>query len=325
MLWVSVPWELSPVRLLEFQDVTPLLRDQFSRGVGLLGRGDLARALATVDQLSEVAATQHDRYAGALSLVLRAEVLRRMARWEESLDAIRRALHWLELRVSPLARYNEGVAVYLEGVVHYVLRAEGKVIATFAYAQEALADSGRHWGFEHKDARVADCQDVIRWMRRLLELQAEVGFGDVAMVMPVYEFANRTVVRTDAVVVHPLQVMIPDSVIAEYAFPEIRPVQLDVVSLLYPHPQTEYAAIRITREEPGMGLGRDGDLLIVEIAGINAASGELILTSDKPFVRREDGRVEFRSSSRRNGLVAGHAGSGLIGIPRILIREGGAV
>jgi len=48
MLWVSVPWELSPVHLFELQDVTPLLRDQFSRGVGLLGRGDLAPALATV-------------------------------------------------------------------------------------------------------------------------------------------------------------------------------------------------------------------------------------------------------------------------------------
>jgi len=324
MLCVSVPWELSPVHLLELQDVTPLLRDQFSRGVGLLGRGDLAPALATVDQLSEVAAAQRDRYAGALALVLRAEVLRRMARWEESLDAIRRALHWLELRVSPVARYNEGVAVYLEGVVHYVLRAEGKVMATFAYAQEALADSVRHWGFEHNDARAADCQEIIRWMRRLLELQPEVGFGDVAMVVPVYEFVNRTAVRTDAVVVHPFQIMIPDSVIAEYASPEIRSVQLDVVSLLYPHPQTEYAAIRITREEPGVGLGRDGDLLIVEITGSSSAPGELRLTSDKPFVRRADGRVEFRSSARRNGPVAGHAGSGLMGIPRLLIREGGA-
>jgi len=279
MLWISVPWELSPVHLLELQDVTPLLRDQFSRGAGLLGRGDLVPALTTVDQLSVVAAAQRDRYAGALALVLRAEVLRRMARYEESLDAIRRALHRLELRVSPVARYNEGVAVYLEGVVHYVLRAEGKVMATFSYAQEVLADSERHWGFEHNDVRAADCRDIIRWMRRLMELQAEVGFGDVAMVMPVYEFVNRTVVRTDAVVVHPLQIVIPDRVIAEYASPEIRLVQLDAVSLLSPHPQIEYAAIRITREEPGAGLGRDGDLLIVEITGSSSASGELTLTS----------------------------------------------
>lgn len=106
MLWVSVPWGLTPVHLLELQDVTPLLRYQFSRGVRLLGRGDLAPALATVDQLSEVAAAQRDRYASALALVLRADVLRRMARGEESLDAIRRALHWLEQRVSgcPLRR-----------------------------------------------------------------------------------------------------------------------------------------------------------------------------------------------------------------------------
>ena len=70
MLWVSVPWGLTPVHLLELQDVTPLLRYQFSRGVRLLGRGDLAPALATVDQLSEVAAAQRDRYASALALVV---------------------------------------------------------------------------------------------------------------------------------------------------------------------------------------------------------------------------------------------------------------
>jgi len=64
---------------------------------------------------------QRDRYAGALAIVLRAEALGRVARREESLDAIRRALHRLELRVSLVARYNEGVAVYLAGVVHYVL------------------------------------------------------------------------------------------------------------------------------------------------------------------------------------------------------------
>lgn len=63
---------------------------------------------------------------------------------------------------SPVARYDEGVAVYLEGVVHYVLRAEEKVAVTFAYAQGGLADSEHHWGFEHNDGRAVDCQDIIR-------------------------------------------------------------------------------------------------------------------------------------------------------------------
>jgi len=158
-----------------------------------------------------------------------------------------------------------------------------------------------------------------------MELQAEVGSGHVVMAMPVYESANRTVVRTDAVVIHPFQVMITHRVIAEYASPEIRPVQLAVVSLLYPRPQIQNAAIRITREEPGVGLGREGDLLIVEITGSSSALGELLLTSDKAFVPREDGRVEFRLSARRNGLGVGTAESGLIGIRRLLMREGGAV
>jgi len=109
-------------------------------------------------------------------------------------------------------------------------------VATFANAQEALADSERHRRFEHNDARAADCRDIIQWMRRLMELQAEVGFGDVSMAMPVYEFVNRTVVCSDAVVVYPFQIMIPGRVVAGYASPEICPVQLDVVSFPYPHP-----------------------------------------------------------------------------------------
>lgn len=48
-----------------------------------------------------------------------------------------------------------------------------------------------------------------------MELQPDVGCGDVAMVMPVYEFVNGTVVRTDAVVARPFHVMIPDRVVAD--------------------------------------------------------------------------------------------------------------
>ncbi len=84
-----------------------------------------------------------------------------------------------------------------------------------------------------------------------MEQQADVGCGDVAMATPVYESVNGTVVRTDAVVARPYRVTIPDRVVADYTSPEIRPVQLDVVPLLYPHPQILCAAIRITRTEPG--------------------------------------------------------------------------
>ena len=55
-----------------------------------MGRGDLVPALATVDQLAKAATVQRARYACALAPVLRADVLRRMARWEESLDAVSR-------------------------------------------------------------------------------------------------------------------------------------------------------------------------------------------------------------------------------------------
>ncbi|MCJ7551116.1 MAG: hypothetical protein MUQ30_15690 [Anaerolineae bacterium] len=178
MLWVSVPWELTPVHLLGLQDVTHLLQGQFSRGVRLFGRGDPAPALATVDQLSEVAAAQRDRYAGAPDLVLRADLLR-------------------------------------------------------------------------------GCCD-----------------GCVASVSTPTDAAGGN-----------------------------------------PHHQGE----------PGVGIGREGDLLIVETTGSSSALGELTSTSDKLFVRGEDDWVQFRASARRDCPGVGPAGSGLVGIPRLLIREGGAV
>jgi len=318
---VSVPWELTPLHLLELQDVTPALADQLRHSAELVSQGDLTAAQRAVDQLLRAASARRDRYVGALGLVLGAELFRRLARWEDCLDAIRRGLHWLESRVSPVARYNEGVAVYLEGIAHYVLGAEEKVAVTFAYAQETLSVSERHWGFEHSDARAADCRNVIRWMRRLMELRDTAHSGDVALVVPVYEVVNRTAVRTDAAAIPLCQVTIPSEVLAKYAPSEITPILPDAVTVLTPRPYVQYAAIRITQDGPD--FGREGDLLVVEITGSGLSSGELVLTSDTPFVRRDNGRVELRSSARRSVLGMQLAGSGLMGIPRVLIREGG--
>jgi hypothetical protein len=223
----------------------------------------------------------------------------------------------LELRASPVAHYNEAVAVYLEGVIHCTLRADEKVLETFAYAQEAFVESGRHWGFEQHDVRVADCRNVIRWMNGLLDLLATTRSDEPVVILPVYEFVNTTLIRTGVTAIEPYQVMVPGQIIAPYLPDHIHPLQMDTLSLLDLRPQTTYIGVRIPEDAYMVDPGRKGDLLIVEATAPQPADGTLALTSDRPFVRRRDGRVEFRPALR--GVP--QSTRGWVGIPRVLIRD----
>lgn len=322
MRWVSLPEELTALHLLDLSLGPPILRDALSRVHNALAAGDPGGALGATLRVSELALSQHDRYSGALAYAVRADLLRRMMRWEDSLDALRRSLHWLELSVSPVAHYNEAIAVYLEGVVHYVLHADEKASATFAYATASLEEAERHFGFEQNAARVSDCRNIIRWMSQLLTLQeGQTGVASLAMslTMPVYELANRVLIRTDAVVLPPFEIMIPHEVVARYCPSELVPLQMETVSFPSLRHDIQYAAIRLD-DAPGFRDAKRGDLLIIEVTGTGAASGELVLTEEQPFVRRSDGRVEFASAPR--GVRSGGAVPGLVGIPRALIRDG---
>ncbi|MBN1248612.1 MAG: hypothetical protein JXC32_13215 [Anaerolineae bacterium] len=327
MRWVSVPEELAPPYLLELAYSPPSLQDQFSQVLSAVAQGDLAVAADATLRAFRLAKAQRHRQGSALALVLRADVLRRLMRWEDSLDAIRNALHGLELDVSPVAHYNEAIAVYLEGVVHYTLRADEKALATFAYAQSALRESERHWAFEHNTARTSDCRNVIRWLTQLSAFQdPEETTDPVVMVMPVYEMANRTLIRTGAVALPPIELVIPREVVARYCPPGTLPLQLEALTFPSLRPDIQYAAIRIADtasiagEVPFADVGK-GDLLILEVTGSGPGSRDLVLTADQPFVRGSDGRVAFHPAPQ--GFSTGASGEvpALVGIPRVLIRS----
>lgn len=319
---IALSSELTIPHLLEWQDAQPVLRDHFAQLLLRLAQGDLMGSLELASQAYGVARQGLDRYGEALALVFRAEICRRLERWEDSLDAIRNALNWLELRVAPVAHYHEAIAVYLEGIVHFVLRSDAKVVETFTYSQSVLAESERHWGFEQNVGRVDDCRNVIRWMSQILEIQSALEPGDAVVILPVYELVNRTLVRTEAVALHSFQVTLPVEVVARYLPAGYRALQLDALSFLYVQSQAEYLAVRIPEDGAVLSQGRKGDLLVIEITAASHTDAGLVLTSDKPFFRRVDGRVEFRAVSRGSSRQAGFATTGQVGIPRILVREG---
>lgn len=332
MRWVSLPAELATPHLLALPVGVHPIREPLERLLSDVAQADLARALDAAAHAFGAARERSDRYAGALALIARADVLRRLMRWEDGLDAIRLALRWLETDVAPVARYNEAIAVYVEAVIHYTLRADEKAAATFAYARNALEESERHWAFEHDTARVFDCRNVIRWMTQLATLPVADLDESVVQVMPVYELANGTLVRTDAIALPPFQSMIPSEVVARYCPPGIRPLGLETVVFPSLRPDIQYAAIRIgdpgffslpgsIEGTPPFGEVKMGDVLIVEVTGSVSGSGELVLTSDHPFVRGSDGRVTFGPAPQSRDAGADGTAPGVMGIPRVLIRD----
>lgn len=322
MRWVSVPEELAVPHLLDVRELSSSYRDLFAQCTTQVVHGNTDVALDLAERCYEMGKQRRDYYSSALALVLQADVYRRLQRWEECLDVIRNALHWIELQVGSVARYNEAVAVYLEGLAHYTLRAEAKLSATFSYAQHSLGEGERHWAFEQNVSRVADCRNVLRWMRQLLDVGTTLRSDDPALIVPVYEAVNRAVIRTEVFVIQPFEVMMPGEVMAHYLPPHYLPVQLDTLPFLCPRPNRHYVAIRLPEAGTVLRRARKGDLLIVEVIRSRVSSSESHLSAAQPFIRRSDGRIEFRSALGEDAPGTGLVARGSIGIPRVLIREG---
>jgi hypothetical protein len=145
-----------------------------------------------MEALFTVAWGERERYAAALVRLYQADLLNRQERWEEALDAVHEARGWLKLQVSQRARYNEAIAVYFEGLVHYILHADQRATQTFIHAQGLLQESERFWKFQGEDAHIEDCRNVTRWITQLLALRSQSApGGEEIMIVPVYELENQ--------------------------------------------------------------------------------------------------------------------------------------
>lgn len=319
MRWISLSPELALPHLLELEEIRPPVRDLFAELLVKLNDGDQAAAMSLAEQAYVYAKAKSDHYGGALAQLLKAEIFRAWLHWEDSLDAIKTALHWLEIRVSPGARYNEAVAVYLEGVVHWTLRAEEKVLETFAYSQHALAETQQYWVFQQNTSRAEDCRNLGRWMSSILALPREsLGYGGV--VLPVYELVSRTMIRTGAFLAEPVLSEAPDELLETKLAPGYVPIYPEPVPFAFLRPRAVYIAIRIPKDGAMVEAAREGDLLITEMLSPGPITGEPILTSDRPFLRRDDGRIEFPPSVSQAPGGPELFGQRLVGIPRILVR-----
>ncbi len=310
---VFVPVELTPRYLLAQREMPTFLAAQVHRTIiQNIDSGRYDEALAAAERIFPVAQIVRDPHAQALVLLYKAEALRRLERWEEALGHAQQALTWLRTEVTQVAAYNRAVALYFEGLFHFILRADDQVLRAFIAAQETLVESERFWGFEDNLARVGDCQSLYRWMSWLLELLLSTPSGDWVMIVPVYEWIHQALTFVGALPVMPFQAQLPSEVLGAYLPPNYIPLNIEAVPFLHLRPDTHYLALKIARDGDLLSQSRAGDLLLVEAASPGPPR-DVVLTDDAPFVRRADGRIFFGPYEQQN--------KGFTGIARILIRK----
>ena len=313
MRLVSIPIGLTPHSLLALRGISTSLTDQLNDKINQsIDSGRYEDALRTAEQIFPTARSMRDQNAQALVYLYQAEVLHRMLRWEEALEHTRQALSWLNTEVTQVAGYNKAVALYFEGLLHFILRADAHALQAFNAAQEALVESERFWEFEKNITRCTNCRTLTRWISKLQRLTSDAPSGELVMIVPVYEMVNRTLVLIDALSITPFLVQLPRDAIATYLPEDYIPLDIEAVLFLQLWPDVHYLALRILHDGELVRRSRVGDMLLIE-ATSSVPPQEVTLTRDMPFVRRTDGKIIFGPYEQQNEISSG--------IPRILIRK----
>ncbi len=314
MRLVSIPAGLTPRRLLELRGISTSLADQLRDKVSQdIDSGKHEDVLSATERIFPAARTARDSQAQALVYLYKAEVLYRLSRWEEALEHTRQALAWLRNEVTQIAAYNRAVALYFEGMLHFVLRADGNVLSAFDAAQDALVESERFWGYEKNNARVADCQSIGRWMSKLRKLLLSEPSGDLVMIVPVYERSNRTLILIDAMSIPSFLIQLPKIVLTRYMPVGYVPLQIETLLFLKLWPATHYLALQILRDGDLLRQSHAGDKLLIEATSPLPPQDAVKLTQDLPFVRHPDGKIVFGPYEQQNEIFTG--------IPRLLIKK----
>lgn len=312
MRWVSIPDELAVPHLLELREATaPLIHTLHGEVSAKLLAGDWPAALELVERAFALAWSGHDRYAAALMLLYKAELFSQRQRWEEALEQSTTALDWLRLQISEVARYNEAVAAYQQGLLHYTLRADEKATRLLLNAQELFLAGERYWGLRGDAERVGECRDVQRWISRLLELQVPTEAMVPALIVPLYELENRTFIRAWAIAVAPLCEVDPAG-LQPVAGSALIPLTAGPAFLLQLLPGVRYAAFWAHDAPDLVSESQPGDILLVEMEAAGTAGTGGRQGRGGAFVRRPDGRIAFHLQRPATPRLAG--------IPRALLR-----
>ncbi len=305
MRYLFTPEELTVPALLTLdtlvEEARRYLQDIF---IARLDRGQVTAALDELSALEEVAWNQRARYTFAFYALYRAESLRRLCRWEEALAELKRALPWLQSRVDTDARYDEAIALYLEGVLHYRLHAEQAAREALLRAQALLHRSEEDWRYRLEDLKLATARRLSRWIDGLLSLQAETPPMTRHLIIPLY------LPPASFPTIEP--VVIPAEggtlTVADRAY-RCR-LLVEEERCLCPFCDAFYFALRLGEgEAPHLPDGRPGDLVVMAWMAPYPLRADVAFAL-RGFRRYPDGRIVWEDES--------HPVLKLGGLPRML-------
>lgn len=318
MRHICVPPALVPLQLAEFQDVPASLRALLALDAPCAPQTfAFDEALAMAENALTAVRNQRERHAEALLSLYKADLLWRSERWLEALELTTAAASWLKVQSSPIARYNEAIAVYFAGLLHFCLHDDARALPLLMEAQSQLDVSRRYWavhtGREYFDA----CGQVAQWIAALTPLRGQTPPGSHALIVPVYPYrAGVSEIPIEALAISLDRLRVPTRVL-DFDFlaaPEWLPLEVSTLPLLDVHPGAYFFGVRVDADETLTPHSRAGDIILIE------ALTPMALTDDpawgsgmQPFTRRPDGTLVLRDLQR--------TGQGFVGIPRALLRR----
>jgi hypothetical protein len=298
---IFIPEELTPLYLIEPAEMPSPLREMLpSPELPLWDRETIQKTLTSAEALFTAAWGERERYAAALVRLYQADLLNRQERWEEALDATREASGWLKLQVSQRARYNEAIATYFEGTVHYILHADQQATQAFIHAQKLLQENERFWKLQGENAHIEDCHNVIRWITQLLSLrsQTEPG-GNEVMIVPLYELESQVPkVRISASAVPLLTLSMPVELVHyQEANAAFLPSDINVVTFPAPSAKQFYFAVKARTDGEFFPESKAGGHLLVEATSATMPTVdtiETLLNTKHGVLRKADGIINLQ-------------------------------
>ncbi len=316
---ICVPPSLMPLQLAEFQDLPATLRKMLALDVPLNPRLLVFdEALATAENALTAVRNQRDRNSEALINLYCADLLWRSERWLEALEMATAAAGWFKLQSNPIARYNEAIAVYFSGLLHFCLHADARAIPLLMETQSQFEESRQYWSVHTGRDYFEACSMTSQWIAALIPLRMKTPPGSHTLIIPVYPYRNRTphtAIEALAVTLDALQA--PVGLDFNYlAMPDWIPLEVGKLSLLNVRPGIAYFGVRLEEDETLLPDSEVGDIVIVEaLSPLALANDQAIGGSVQIFTRQTDGTFVLRDPQQH--------GQGFVGIPRLLLRHGG--
>ncbi len=298
MRYLFTPEEVTVLDLLSLDGLPTIQQAAFEAILEQAARGDIETALQALQTGQEAAWEQRKRYIFALYGLHRAELLRRQCRWEMALQEIERVLPWLEVRGDTEARYDEAVALYLKGLLHYRLHTDDKARHSFLKAITYIRQCSEDWHYRLEETKLHAGYRLLHWIEKLLEAQQETPPLSQRALIPIYTPPDPTL--SFDLLILPLE--------QGTGWVDGKPMQCTPLSeasrrLCCPLCELFYFAIRITQDgTPAVPKGRPGDIVVMS-AGRPLRSDEAIAL--RRFHRYPNGQIVWDDESLASVKLSG--------------------